>query len=160
MCRLKEQCWYDTQTLVKRKKKRQHTQHKSPQRPFISLWAPLAEWGNSKVLWKQVELKLVPVIMLDVEVIADSRSSIILAVCNKCACAPGSLNVMYSANMGKMCFHRSCNDYTTSEIISHCGNHTHWVLFKFVSTNIFFSFLTPLNPKMSLLQLVIYTNSI
>lgn len=53
-----------------------------------TLYLPESHWlrGNSKVLW-QVEPELIPVILLDVEVIADSRSSIILADCSKHACS-------------------------------------------------------------------------
>lgn len=39
--------------------------------------------------WKQVEQGLIPVIMLDVEVIANFRSSITLAVCRKYVHVPG-----------------------------------------------------------------------
>lgn len=41
------------------------------------------------MLLKQVEPERLPITMVDMEVIVDSCSSIILAVCSKCACVPG-----------------------------------------------------------------------
>lgn len=65
--------WYQD---ITEKEKKDHSQSTNHLRDPLSLSEPHWPRGNGKVLWKQVELELVPVIILAVEVSADSRSSL------------------------------------------------------------------------------------
>lgn len=68
---------------------------------------PSALRGNSKVLLEQVEPERLPVTTVDMELIADSCSSIIVAVCSNCMYSWPLLRILCSRCEGSM-FSEGC----------------------------------------------------